>query len=120
MPAQTRRSVHLQYMGLWSAFDRGTCTPASGFPRPGTSAHDSEPNGIPGPNGALETTPNPRPALPPVHLATAKGTAGLARACPACGHMVDHRLRFRANSCDILQCSSCGLGRAETPGFDPA
>src|SRR5262245_23453495 len=59
-------------------------------------------------------------APPPVHLATAKDTAGLARACPACRSMVDHWLRFRANSCDILQCSSCGLGRAETPGFDPA
>jgi len=59
-------------------------------------------------------------AHPPTRFANAKGAAGLARACPACGHMVDHRLRFRANSCDILQCSSCGLGRAESPGFDPA
>ena len=65
-------------------------------------------------------TANALPAHPPVHLANAKGATDLARACPACGHMVDHRLRFRANNCDILQCSSCSLGRAETPGFDPA
>jgi len=75
---------------------------------------------IRGPDEPFEMTANALPAHPPVHLANAKGTAGLARACPACGHMVDHRLRFRANNCDILQCSSCSLGRAETPGFDPA
>src|SRR5215475_5882758 len=75
---------------------------------------------IRGPDEPFEMTANALPAHPPVHLANAKGTAGLARACPACGHMVDQRLRFRANSCDILQCSSCGLGRAEASGFDPA
>jgi len=75
---------------------------------------------IRGPDEPFEMTANALPAHPPVHLATAKGTAGLARACPACGHLVDHRLRFRANSCNILQCSSCGLGRAEASGFDPA
>jgi SAM-dependent methyltransferase len=68
----------------------------------------------------LAMTANSLHAHPPVHLANAKETEDLARACPACGHMVDHRLRFRANSCDILQCSSCGLGRTETSGFDPA
>ena len=73
-----------------------------------------------GPDEPFEMSANALHAHPPVHLANAKGAAGLARACPACGHMVDHRLRFRANSCDILQCSSCGLGRTETSGFDPA
>jgi SAM-dependent methyltransferase len=59
-------------------------------------------------------------AHPPAHLANAKDTAELARACPACGRTTDHQLRFRINRCDILQCSNCGLGRAETAGFDPA
>jgi SAM-dependent methyltransferase len=59
-------------------------------------------------------------AHPPVHLANAKDAAELARACPACGRTTDHQLRFRINCCDILQCSNCGLGRAETAGFDPA
>src|SRR5207253_4198142 len=31
-----------------------------------------------------------------------------------------HRLRFRINGCDILQCERCGLGRAQASGFDPA
>jgi SAM-dependent methyltransferase len=29
-------------------------------------------------------------------------------------------LRFKANGCDVLQCRSCGLGRTEASGFDPA
>jgi len=52
--------------------------------------------------------------------AGAKGSAELARACPACARPTGHRFRFRVNCCNILQCSSCGLGRAETSGFDPA
>jgi SAM-dependent methyltransferase len=55
-----------------------------------------------------------------LHVARAKNGAELARACPACGRMTRHELCFRINGCDILQCSSCGLGRAETSGFDPA
>jgi SAM-dependent methyltransferase len=43
----------------------------------------------------------------------------MARPCPACGRATDHRLRFRSNGCDILQCDNCGLGRTETSGFDP-
>ena len=50
----------------------------------------------------------------------AKGSSDLARACPACGRATEHRLRFRVNGCDILQCRGCGLGRTETSGFDPA
>jgi SAM-dependent methyltransferase len=45
--------------------------------------------------------------------------AAIARPCPACGRVVDHRLRFRRSGCDILQCEGCGLGRTETQGFDP-
>jgi hypothetical protein len=39
--------------------------------------------------------------------------------CPACAGPVDHALRFNVNGCDIWQCRACGLGRAETIGFDP-
>jgi hypothetical protein len=42
------------------------------------------------------------------------------RECPACGGMTAHTFRFRVNGCDILQCAECGLGRTETPAFDPA
>jgi SAM-dependent methyltransferase len=68
----------------------------------------------------LAMTANSLHAHPPVHLANAKDAAELARVCPACGGTTDQQLRFRINRCDILQCSNCGLGRAETPGFDPA
>jgi SAM-dependent methyltransferase len=47
--------------------------------------------------------------------------AGLAALpCPACGRAGEHVLRFRSNGCDILQCPSCGLGRAQVSVFDPA
>jgi SAM-dependent methyltransferase len=39
--------------------------------------------------------------------------------CPACGQITNHAFRYKANGCDIWQCDSCGLGRAETAGFDP-
>jgi len=42
-----------------------------------------------------------------------------ARACPACGEVTDHRFRYHRNGCDIWQCARCGLGRADTRGFDP-
>jgi SAM-dependent methyltransferase len=42
------------------------------------------------------------------------------RECPACGRATAHAFRFRVNGCDILQCGECGLGRTETPAFDPA
>jgi SAM-dependent methyltransferase len=41
------------------------------------------------------------------------------QACPACGRITDHIFRYTSNGCDIWQCQSCGLGRAETAGFDP-
>jgi 2-polyprenyl-3-methyl-5-hydroxy-6-metoxy-1,4-benzoquinol methylase len=52
--------------------------------------------------------------------ATSPAATTVARACPACSRETTHRLRFRVNGCDILRCESCGLGRAETAGFDPA
>ncbi len=60
----------------------------------------------------MQTTPS---RYAPVTSAT-----GIAHPCPACGRTTEHRHRFRTNGCDILQCSDCGLGRAETSGFDPA
>lgn len=41
-------------------------------------------------------------------------------ACPACGKSTEHRALFVKNGCEILQCSACGLGRAEAVNFDPA
>jgi SAM-dependent methyltransferase len=39
--------------------------------------------------------------------------------CVACGQVSVHRLLFKKNGCDIVRCEQCGLGRAETTGFDP-
>jgi SAM-dependent methyltransferase len=39
--------------------------------------------------------------------------------CPACGKSTEHRALFVKNGCAILQCSACGLGRAEATSFDP-
>lgn len=44
----------------------------------------------------------------------------LALACPACRTATAQRYLYGKNGCDILQCEPCGLGRAETSGFDPA
>ncbi len=44
---------------------------------------------------------------------------GMSRLCPACARTTAHTLRFKKNGSDILQCSACGLGRAETTNFDP-
>jgi SAM-dependent methyltransferase len=46
--------------------------------------------------------------------------SGTSRACPACSRATDHVLRFSKNGSDILQCTLCGLGRAETSNFDPS
>src|SRR5215472_2499873 len=39
-------------------------------------------------------------------------------ACPACACTTAHRKLYSKNSCDILQCVRCGLGRAECGSFD--
>jgi SAM-dependent methyltransferase len=41
-------------------------------------------------------------------------------ACPACGACTAHQFLYVKNRCDILQCATCGLGRAQAPAFDPA
>lgn len=44
----------------------------------------------------------------------------ISRVCPACARVTSHILRFHKNGSDILQCTVCSLGSAETPNFDPA
>jgi SAM-dependent methyltransferase len=39
-------------------------------------------------------------------------------ACPACACSTAHRKLYSKNSCDILRCAHCGLGRAECRSFD--
>jgi len=39
--------------------------------------------------------------------------------CPACSRSTQHRYLFAKNGCDILACSSCGIGRAQAPMFRP-
>src|SRR5438132_1020089 len=39
--------------------------------------------------------------------------------CPACDKITEHRGLYSKNGCDILKCAQCGLGRAQTTGFDP-
>ena len=51
-----------------------------------------------------------RPALTP---------SDSSRVCPACYRATSHALLFQKNGSDILQCTKCGLGRAESPAFDP-
>jgi SAM-dependent methyltransferase len=41
------------------------------------------------------------------------------RACAACGEASSHVFRFNVSGCVIWQCERCGLGHAETSGFDP-
>jgi SAM-dependent methyltransferase len=41
------------------------------------------------------------------------------RACAACGEPSSHSFRFNVSGCAIWQCERCGLGCAETSGFDP-
>jgi SAM-dependent methyltransferase len=43
----------------------------------------------------------------------------LILSCPACGLSTGQRYLYSKEACDILQCEKCGLGRAETAGFDP-
>src|SRR6185312_14041703 len=42
------------------------------------------------------------------------------QACPACGSAPPHMHRFTVNGCAIWQCQICGLGRAQTEGFEPS
>lgn len=41
-------------------------------------------------------------------------------ACPACGTRTAHRFLYAKNHCDIFQCTTCGLGRAQAAAFDPS
>ena len=56
--------------------------------------------------------PRARPRAPPARESLL--------ACPACGARTRHRFLYAKNRCDIFQCASCGLGRAQAPTFDPA
>ena len=40
--------------------------------------------------------------------------------CPVCGVPTLHRFCIRKNGCEVLACSACGVGRADTTNFDPA
>lgn len=58
--------------------------------------------------------PSPNRALSPI-------VEGIAlRDCPACAEVTEQRFLYSLNGCTILRCKMCGLGRAETPAFDPA
>src|SRR3954462_15952562 len=39
--------------------------------------------------------------------------------CPACGEATPHRFLYAKNGCDVFSSTQCGLGRADTAGFDP-
>jgi SAM-dependent methyltransferase len=55
----------------------------------------------------------------PSQAAAVPSSSRFARICPACRLATGHVVRFRVGGCEILQCSSCGLGRAEASGFNP-
>ena len=40
--------------------------------------------------------------------------------CPVCGTPTLHRSCMHKNGCEVLACSVCGVGRADTTNFDPA
>jgi 2-polyprenyl-3-methyl-5-hydroxy-6-metoxy-1,4-benzoquinol methylase len=40
--------------------------------------------------------------------------------CPACGSSTAHTRLYAKNGCDIFRCEECGIGRADTIGFDSA
>jgi SAM-dependent methyltransferase len=40
--------------------------------------------------------------------------------CPACGSITEHKRLYTKNDCDIFRCEGCGVGRADTSGFDAA
>jgi 2-polyprenyl-3-methyl-5-hydroxy-6-metoxy-1,4-benzoquinol methylase len=68
-------------------------------------------------NGGGESATLSRTAL--TEAWSARGDAR-PTACPACGRATRHRFLYAKNDCDILRCEECGLGRAETRGFDPS
>jgi SAM-dependent methyltransferase len=39
--------------------------------------------------------------------------------CPACARSTAHSRLYSKNSCDIVQCAQCGLGRAQCTSFNP-
>src|SRR5262249_40157144 len=39
--------------------------------------------------------------------------------CPACDQVTEQQFLYSLNSCNILRCGVCGLGHAETQGFNP-
>jgi SAM-dependent methyltransferase len=55
----------------------------------------------------------------PSQAAAVPSSSRFVRICAACRLATGHVLRFRVGGCEILQCSSCGLGRAEASGFNP-
>ena len=61
--------------------------------------------------GSLVETPSPHLLPAPVSV--------ISRECPACSRERVHTLCFKKNGSNILQCTACGLGRAETSNFDP-
>jgi len=40
--------------------------------------------------------------------------------CPACSSSTAHKRLYTKNGCNIFRCEGCGLGRADTSGFDSA
>jgi SAM-dependent methyltransferase len=118
-------SVHVGYIGVSAAsLERKLCPQVRIVP-----AGDSRAETIAGlssdpkerPNGPLEMKSEALQTQPTDRCAPmASSQSGISRACPACGRTTEHSVRFRTNGCEILQCKSCGLGRTETAGFDPA
>jgi 2-polyprenyl-3-methyl-5-hydroxy-6-metoxy-1,4-benzoquinol methylase len=51
---------------------------------------------------------------------TPEAAAGTMLSCIACGRPGLHAFLFKVNQCEVWRCESCGLGRADASGFDPA
>ena len=51
-------------------------------------------------------------------VSVAKGRL-MQAVCPCCGSAARHRRLYEKNACEILQCPTCGLGRAVTSDFKP-
>jgi SAM-dependent methyltransferase len=61
-----------------------------------------------------EEQPSPNRALSRI------GDGIVLRDCPACAQVTEQRFLYSLNGCNILRCTTCGLGQAEAPAFDPA